>query len=88
MRYSSKQLQSAASLAVKYSGLQLFEQHTVSELLWGYQPKFPSVIQYLLLELNMLPTWGIYVGVNTVLCINFIILVGDLHWWFPVFSVN
>jgi len=65
VRYLAKPLQDAVSLAVKYSGLKLFEQHTVSELLWGYQPKFPAVIQYFLTELNMVPIWGIYVGVIT-----------------------
>lgn len=62
VRFSAKEVQTAAHLALVFSGLQLFEKHTVSELLWGYQPKFPSVIQYLLEELHMLPTWGIYVG--------------------------
>jgi len=63
VRYSAKKLQTAARLAVEYAGLQLFEQHTVSQLLWGYQPKFPRLVEFLLKELNMLPTWGIYVGV-------------------------
>ena len=58
-------MQNVAGLALKYSNLRLFEKHTVAELLWGYQPKFPRIIHYLLKELDMLPTWGIYVGVNT-----------------------
>jgi len=70
VRFSAKEVQTAAHLALVFSGLQLFEKHTVSELLWGYQPKFPSVIQYLLEELHMLPTWGIYVGVITLYELN------------------
>jgi len=61
---TSKDLQRAVSLAVEYAGMKLFEQHSVYQLLWGYQPKFPSVIQYLLTRLGMMPTWGIYVGVT------------------------
>jgi len=49
--------------------MQLFEQHSVYQLLWGYQPKFPSVIQYLLKSIGMqVPTFGIYVGVISHFC--------------------
>jgi len=64
VKYLSAPLQRAAALAVKYSGLKLFEHHTVLELLWGYQPKFPYIVEHLLNDLGLIPTWGIYVGVR------------------------
>jgi len=66
VRFTNERIQTIAGLALRFAGLQLFEQHTVSELLWGYHPKFPALIQHLLEELNLLPTWGIYVGVITI----------------------
>ena len=65
MNGAAEQLQEVAHIAVVLSELQLFEKHKVSDLLWGYQPKFPYLIQRLLVHLKMLPTWGIYVGVIT-----------------------
>ena len=80
MRYTAPELKSLAALAVKYSGLKLFERHNVSQLLWGYQPKFPIVIESLLKKLNMIPTWGIFVGVITLKFNCYTDEFGDLLW--------